>query len=259
MIILNTCAGSAVNRKMINYDFSRKSTVEEIQATFDQGVERFSNLEKGHQAVLDSVLIMELIASAARSTTPHAARVLDIGCGAGNYTLKLLEYLLDLDCTLLDLSRPMLERAEARIREKTAGEVSLLHGDVRAIEFGNECFDIVVTGSALHHLREDQEWEAVFTKVFKSLKSGGSFWISDLVAHENHGIQNLMGDRYGHYLEAQGGASYKDRVFRNIEEEDTPRSVSYQMNLLQSVGFVNIDILHKNACFAAFGGMKGER
>jgi tRNA (cmo5U34)-methyltransferase len=36
---------------------------------------------------------MELIVQAAATSTPQAQRVLDVGCGAGNYTLKLLQLL----------------------------------------------------------------------------------------------------------------------------------------------------------------------
>jgi len=45
-------------------------------------------------------------------------------------------------------------------------------------------------------------------------------------------------------------------VFGYIEQEDTPRSLTYQLELLARVGFVRVDVLHKNACFAAFGGVK---
>jgi len=31
----------------------------------------------------------------------------------------------------------------------------------------------------------------------------------------------------------------------------------YQVDLLRSVGFREVEILHKNNCFAAFGGVKG--
>jgi tRNA (cmo5U34)-methyltransferase len=34
-----------------------------------------------------------LVAEAAAATTPHARHALDVGCGAGNYTLKRLERL----------------------------------------------------------------------------------------------------------------------------------------------------------------------
>jgi tRNA (cmo5U34)-methyltransferase len=56
-----------------------------------------------------------LVAEAAAATTPHARHVLDVGCGAGNYTLKLPERLANLDATLIDLSEPMLDRARVRV------------------------------------------------------------------------------------------------------------------------------------------------
>ncbi len=67
-----------------------KSSVEEIRQRFDQEVERFSNLETGQSATVDAPLALELISEAAAVTTPQAKRLLDVGCGAGNYTLKLL-------------------------------------------------------------------------------------------------------------------------------------------------------------------------
>src|SRR5512138_3619638 len=100
-----------------------KSTVEQIRARFDQDVERFSNLETGHSAAVDSPLGMDLITRAAAAVTPQATHVLDIGCGAGNYTLKLLQVLPNLNITLVDLSQPMLERAEQRISSVTNGVV----------------------------------------------------------------------------------------------------------------------------------------
>src|SRR5687767_13386694 len=103
-----------------------KSTVDEIRARFDADVERFSNLETGQSATVDAPLAMDLIAAAAAATTPHAQRVLDVGCGAGNYTLKLLQHLPNLDVTLIDLSRPMLDRAIQRVGQATAGNVSMV-------------------------------------------------------------------------------------------------------------------------------------
>src|SRR5881394_1346340 len=100
-----------------------KSTVDEIRRRFDADVERFSNLETGQSATIDAPLAMELVARAAAATTPGARHVLDVGCGAGNYTLRLLEQLPGLDVTLMDLSRPMLDRAAERVGRATAGRV----------------------------------------------------------------------------------------------------------------------------------------
>ena len=74
-------------------DSSKKSTVDEIRQRFDADVERFSNLETGQSATVDSPLAMALVAEAAAATTPRARHVLDVVCGAGNYPLQLLERL----------------------------------------------------------------------------------------------------------------------------------------------------------------------
>src|SRR3954464_6189623 len=107
-----------------------KSTPDEIRRRFDADVERFSNLETGQTATVDAPLAMALVARAAAAATPHARHVLDVGCGAGNYTLKLLEQLPNLDVTLIDLSRPMLERAAERVGRATAGNVRAIQGDI---------------------------------------------------------------------------------------------------------------------------------
>ena len=88
----------------------RKSSVDEIRARFDKDVERFSNLETGQTATVDAALAMALVAETAARVTPHARTLLDVGSGAGNYTLKTLQFLPGLDVTLIDLSRPMLDR-----------------------------------------------------------------------------------------------------------------------------------------------------
>src|SRR5580704_16429583 len=72
---------------------ARKSSIEEIRDRFDRDVDRFSNLETGQTATIDAALVLDLIARSAAAATPAARAMLDIGCGAGNFTLKLLERL----------------------------------------------------------------------------------------------------------------------------------------------------------------------
>ena len=65
-----------------------------------------------------------------------------------------------------------------------------------------------------------------------------------------------MWERYGEYLCSVGGESYRDKVFAYIDKEDSPRPVTYQLELLRNVGFDHIELLHKNSCFAAYGAIK---
>ena len=170
-----------------------KSTVDQIRERFDGDVERFSNLETGQSATIDAPLSLALIAEAATRVTPRARSLLDVGCGAGNYTLKVLERLPNLDVTLIDLSRPMLDRAVERVSRATSGRVTALQGDVRELQIGEGRYDIICAAAVLHHLRETEEWRNVFSKFHQSLRAGGSIWISDLIEHTDARVQALNG------------------------------------------------------------------
>jgi tRNA (cmo5U34)-methyltransferase len=233
-----------------------KSTVEQIRERFDKDVERFSNLETGQAATIDAPLVLDLITSAAAAVTPGARAVLDVGCGAGNYTIKLLQKLPALQATLIDLSRPMLDRAVQRVRDAGASAVTPLQRDIRELPLAEESFDVIMAAAVLHHLRTDADWESVFAKFCRSLRPGGSLWVSDLVEHSTPQVQQLMWKRYGEYLVSLRDEAYRDHVFAYVEQEDTPRPLMDQLDLLRRVGFGHVEVLHKNGPFAAFGAIK---
>lgn len=243
-------------KEQMNTDYSQKATNEEIKTRFDHDVARFSNLETGQQSTIDAPITMELCTAAAQYITPQAKELLDIGCGAGNYTLNMLGKIPNLNCTLNDLSMPMLERAKERVTAQTNGKVSILHDDMRNLDLPDRHFDIVLAAATFHHLRSDADWEFVFTKIYKALKPGGSLWISDLVSHDSAAISQLFEQKYRAYLENSGGEAYAQKVFDYIAYEDTPRSLNYQLALLKKVGFQMTEVLHKHSNFAAFGGIK---
>lgn len=236
--------------------FSNKATNKEIRERFDQDVARFSNLETGQLTTLDAALTMELCTDAAKAVTPAAMNLLDIGCGAGNYSLKMLSKLPNLNCTLNDLSAAMLEKAEERVSSETSGKVKTIQLDMRELDLGKETFDIILAAATLHHLRDDRDWTNVFTKVYDALTPGGSFWISDLISHDSEALNQIFQTRYGAYLESLDGPEYRQKVFDYIAYEDTPRSIEYQLELMKAIGFKQVEVLHKNLCFAAFGGIK---
>lgn len=234
----------------------KKSTTEDIKERFDGDVERFSDLNTGQEAVIDAPLMLELISETAVKLKPDAENMLDIGCGAGNNSISIVRRISGINCDLIDLSLPMLERAKERLSEENGGEIRTYHGDLRDIALPRSDYDLIVAAAVLHHLRDDADWEACFRKVYDLLKPGGAFLVSDMVDHEHEAVQDGMWRRYGEYLEALGGTGYREKVFEYIDKEDSPRSVTYQMELMKRVGFSTVDVLHKNSCFAAFAGVK---
>ncbi len=233
-----------------------KSTIEEIKERFDNDVERFSNLDTGQLSTIDAKISLELITEASKRIVPHAQNLLDIGCGAGNYSLMMLSKIPNLNCTLVDLSKPMLNKALERVSQVTNKKVDIFHGDIREVNLKENHFDIILAGAVLHHLRDDNDWETTFKKLYKLLKPGGCLMISDLITQDTESVTDYIWERYGNYLEELDGKGYRKKVLDYVEKEDSPRSMNYQLELMKKVGFSSIEILHKNMCFGAFGGIK---
>ena len=66
---------------------------------------------------------------------------------------------------------------------------------------------------------------------------------------------NNNGAQYGEYLRVLGGTEYQERVFAYVSERNA-RSLPFQLELMRQHGFDRVEVLHKHACFAAFGGIK---
>jgi tRNA (cmo5U34)-methyltransferase len=233
-----------------------KSSPEAIRNNFDQQVERFSDIETGQTTAIDSPLCMELVARSAALLNPNAKRVMDLGCGGGNYAVKVTSLLPDVDCTLIDLSGNMLAKAVERVAANISGKITAIQGDYREIPLEENAYDVITAGTTLHHLREDQEWESVFTKVFKALKPGGTFWINDIVIGETDEINLMMLGGWLSILKKQVSPEEVDMYMERYESEDTPRTLSYQLDLMKQVGFSETIVLHKHFNFAAFGARK---
>lgn len=233
-----------------------KSSVEEIKARFDNDVERFTHIETGQVSTVDSALSLEIITESAKRICSEAEKLLDIGCGAGNYTLQMLTKLPNLSCTLVDLSLPMLDKAKERVSKVTSAPVHIVQNDIRKADLPENEYDIILAGAVLHHLREKEDWAFVFTKLYKLLKEGGCLLVSDLITQDTPVLTEYFTERYKNYLTQLGGEKYAENVQAYIEKEDSPRSLTYQLELMKKVGFSTVEVLHKNICFAAYAGIK---
>ncbi len=98
-------------------------------------------------------------------------RILDLGCGDGALTLRLLEH----GCSVVavDASAEMVEAARAM-------GLDARRMDGQALTFSNE-FDAVFTNAALHWMPDP---EAVITGVWNALRPGGRF-VGECGGHGN--------------------------------------------------------------------------
>lgn len=98
------------------------------------------------QAELDAQLGEVTDRLLAASAPRPGERVLDVGCGAGGSTLALAEAVGPSGGVLgLDLSEPLLARAEERRRELGLGHVRFQRGDAEDHPLPAEAFDLVAS------------------------------------------------------------------------------------------------------------------
>jgi len=80
--------------------------------------------------------------------------------------------------------------------------------------------------------------------------------VADVCTFDLPDVQEVMWQRYGDYLVTLGGEAYREKVFAYIDKEDSPRSLSFQLELLKATGFSHYDVLHRNSVFACYVGAK---
>jgi tRNA (cmo5U34)-methyltransferase len=224
-------------------------------ADFDIGIRR---LLPHYDEMLDAIC---------RGIPNTATRLLELGCGTGELTLRLLNHCPAATVVAMDYSPRMLETASTKVQ--TAG-----YGDrVRWVEadFGDWAldkvagldadFDGVVSSLAIHHLTHVMK-QTVFQRVNQQLKPGGAFWNADPVLPESPTLESSFQQAREHWCLAQGHTLESARAGLGQTEpyghssQDQLATLSHHWDFLKSAGFSTVDVLWKYYGLAVFGGYK---
>jgi SAM-dependent methyltransferase len=103
------------------------------------------------------------------------ARVLDIGCGTGNLTIRARRAESAVQITGIDPDPRALEKA----RKKAPG-VTFERGYAQELPFADGSFDRVLSSMMLHHLDPEMR-RAALGEAYRVLRPGGSVHIVDVV------------------------------------------------------------------------------
>ncbi len=105
------------------------------------------------------------------------ALILDAGCGTGNYSQAMLDYVGKIEA--VDMNPGMLEVAAQKLAgERDEGRISFQSARIDELPFEDEHFDGVMINQVLHHLPDDatKDFPAhrrVFAEFARVLKPGG--------------------------------------------------------------------------------------
>jgi SAM-dependent methyltransferase len=111
-----------------------------------------------------------LLAMVAAAGLGDEARILDIGCGIGDYTMPFARR-TGATVIGIDVAPALLARA----RQAAPRNVRLVAANVEALPFAAEAFDAVIGHAVLHHFRLDR----AVPEILRVLRRGGRFCFAE--------------------------------------------------------------------------------
>jgi len=116
--------------------------------------------------------------------------VLDVGAGYGLVSEQVLSLFPCARLTLQDYSAPMFEHARRRLRLHDR-QLTYVLCDLREPEWASELqppFDLIVSGLAIHNLREESLMRACYASIYGLLRPTGIFLDYDLFGLVEGGV-----------------------------------------------------------------------
>lgn len=141
-----------------------KAAFDEQAPIYDEG------MQGDHARALYPCILEEARRAMEGITVPS---VLDVGCGTGMLSERLLGAFPSCRLTGVDLSPAMVERARARL----AGRAEVREADAERLPFHDGAFDLVVCNDSFHHYPDPDR--AAF-QMWRVLRKGGALILGDV-------------------------------------------------------------------------------
>ena len=101
-----------------------------------------------------------------------SGKLLEVPVGTGVLTMPVYKDLPEAEITCLDYSAAMMEAAQKRAENAGIKNITFVQGDVGALPFEDESFDIVLSVNGFHAFPDK---EAAYRETYRVLKKGGTF------------------------------------------------------------------------------------
>lgn len=221
---------------------------------FDQGIRQ---LLPYYDEMLDAIT---------RCVPSTSSRILELGCGTGELSIKLLKRCPDAEIIALDYSPRMLKLARKKIKD--AGYDDRWMGvEADFGEWANQPekyglrsdFNACVSSLAIHHLQDEMKAK-LYQTVYSVLVEHGCFWNADPILPESPQLEEVYKLAREEWTVRNNINLVDVRVkigssdTHGYSSQDQLATLEEQINMLKTAGFNTIAIPWKYYNVAVFGG-----
>jgi len=222
----------------------------EIRDTFDRLAIEYDELKvriiPGYRQVQDLALRY------ASGNPTGRQRVLELGCGTGEWASAFLRAHPEADYLAIEFSQNMRDLASTQLAGYGT-RFRLLDRDLNA-SLPEGSFDLVVSFFAIHHVENKQR---LFHDVFGCLTSGGLFLYADITVAADAALERSFLDGWVTFMRQAGLEEERiPYVLADHREHDMAESASAQLSSLRAAGFAPAEVTWSWEKFALFYAAK---
>jgi SAM-dependent methyltransferase len=137
----------------------------------------------------------------------------DLGSGRGNDVIRLAEEVGETGFVFgIDISEGMIAKAEANIKKFEVTNAKIIKSELEQLPLETDSVNLVISNCTINHAADKQ---AVWTEVYRILKVGGRFVVSDIYATTP--IADEFRNDPAAIAECWAGAVTKDEYLTSLE------------------------------------------
>ncbi len=175
-------------------------------------------------------------------------RVLELGCGTGNLSLRIAAKLPHTSLCLVDASSEMIALTRSRLQQARPSGFArdeFITARFEDLDLPASSFDLVVSSISLHHVEDKGR---LYERVRALLRTGGRFCFADQIRGEPESNHELNWQAWLAFCSEPGHCSPDEvqSLLDHAAAHDHYTTLSDHVALLSRAGFSEIDCVWRN-------------
>jgi len=180
--------------------------------------------------------------------TKPALRILELGCGTGNLSLRLADRFPDAAISFVDASPEMVALTRERIKQQypdAIAKASFVTTRFEALDFPPGSFDLITSCISLHHVIDKR---SLYHRLFALLSPGGTLRFADQLAGSSPFNHDLNWRRWLEFCRENGHCTEAEvqSLLDHAAAHDHYTPLDEHFNLLRAAGFTQLDCVWRN-------------